>query len=180
GRGIGADSHVQTGRVTLNDATSPHFAGFDGRQNNYGVFQFTVASGQNRLDASIAWRGDPAFCLPPNFCHVRVNSRVRLILVDPLGRFAAPSLPQGPGNFGNVDVTAPVAGRWTGVIFGDVASAGGTNSVVPWRVATQRYIPFGSITPGSLLLAPGASATVNVSASTPSSPGDAAGSIVID
>ena len=65
------------------------------------------------------------------------------------------------------------------MIFGDVASAGGTNGTVPWRMATEQFVPFASVSPSRLLLAPGQSRTVTVSATTPSSPGDSAGSIVL-
>jgi Subtilase family len=178
GRGIGPDQNVQTGSVTLNDATSPQFVNYGGLQNNYGVFHFIVSPGQDRLVGSIAWPGNPSYCLV-DACNTGLNSRVRLILVDPLGRLAAHSLPQGPGNFGSVDVRYPVPGIWTGVIFGDVASVGGTNGTVPWRVATERFTGFGSVSPSALILFPGHSGTVTVRAATPLSPGDAAGSIVV-
>jgi hypothetical protein len=178
GRTFGPDQNVQTGSVLLKDGVSPQFANYQGIQNNYGVIHFNVAPGADRLDAQIAWPGAFANC-GENECNTGLNQRVRLILVDPQGRFAAHSLPQGPGNKGDVDVQHPAAGQWTGVIFGDVAAApiGGTNGTVPWRVATEQHVPFGSVHPSSLVLNPGQSQTVTVRADTPSSPGDSAGSV---
>jgi Subtilase family/Peptidase inhibitor I9 len=178
GRTTGPNQNVQTGSVTLNDATSPKFANWQGLENNYAVFHFFVPWGAARLDGSIAWPGNPAYCLQ-ELCEVGLNARVRLIFIDPAGRLAAHSIPQGPGNFGNVDVRSPLSGWWTGVIFGDVASSGGTNGTIPWRVETQQFVPFGSVEPSFLRLAPGQSQNVTVSATTPWSPGDLAGSIVL-
>ncbi len=170
GRTVGRDTHVQTGKVTLNDSTSPQLTNYQGLVNNYQVIHFKVPAGQNRLVASIAYPGNPAN---------GNNSRVRMILIDPRGRLAAHTLPQGVGNYGSADVTAPVAGTWTGVIFGDVAADGGTNGTIPWRVATERYVPFGSIHPAHFVLAPGAKKTVTVRAKRPKTPGDSSGSIVV-
>ncbi len=178
GRAFGPDEHVQTGSVTLNDKTSPQVPNYQGITNNYAVFHFHVSPGQQRLVGSLAWPGNPTYCLQDG-CQIGLNSRVRMILVDPLGRLAAHSLPQGPGNYGSVDVVDPFPGQWTGVIFGDVASDGGTNGAVPWRVATERAVGFGSVSPSHAVLAPGQSRTFTISATTPSSPGDADGSIVV-
>lgn len=160
GRTFGPDQNVQTGSVTLSTGPSPTFVGWQGATYNYQVFTFTVPPFADRLDVSIAYP--------------HVTSTVRMILIDPQGRFAGHSFPQGTGDFGNVDVVSPAAGTWTGVIF-SVASPG----TVLWRAATQRFVPFGSVHPGILVLGAGQSQTVRVSANTPSSPGDLAGSIVL-
>ncbi len=178
-RAFGPDQNVQTGSVTLSDKKSPKFEGYDDLQNNYGVFHFVVPPGQDRLVGSIAWPGNPFYC-QLLACEAGLTARVRLILVDPLGRLAAHSEPQGPGNFGSVDVRQPTPGVWTGVIFGDVSTDGGTVGAVPWRVATERTTSFGSVSPSVLVLPPGHSQTFTLHVATPSSPGDAAGSIVVD
>jgi hypothetical protein len=178
GRSLGPSKHAHSGSVALTDGTSPEFANYQGLQNNYGVFHFHVRPGQDHLTASLAWPGNPVYCLQ-QACEAGENSRVRMILIDPQGRLAAHSLPQGPGNYGSVDVRYPASGRWTGVIFGDVAADGGTNGTVLWQEATQKFAPFGSVSPSQLHLAPGQSKTVTVSASTPAQPGDSSGSIVL-
>jgi hypothetical protein len=170
GRTFGPDQNVQTGTATLNDATSPQFANYQGLQNNYAVIHFTIPPGRDRLTAEDFYPGNPASGL---------NARVRLILVDPRGRFASHSFPQGVGNFDTADVSHPAPGTWTGVLFGDVAAVSGTNGTVGWRIATQQFAPFGSVSLSTLLLGAGHSRTVTVSATTPSSPGDASGSIVV-
>ena len=177
GRTLGPAREVQQGNVRLTKR-SPKLTSYAGLRENYAVFHFRVGRGQDRLFASLAWPGDPLSCLDYN-CEFGLNARVRLILVDPHGRLAAHSFPQGPGNYGSVDVRHPAPGRWTGVIFSDVASDGGTSGRIRWQADTQRFASFGSVVPSRLVLASGQSKTVTVSARTPARPGDAAGSIVL-
>jgi hypothetical protein len=170
GVAFGPDQEVRTGSVRLNDATSPQFTDYQGLPNNYAEFHFTVRPGADRLDASIAYEGVPGS---------DPYAPVWLTLIDPRGRLAADSIPQGTGDYGNVDVRAPVAGKWTGVIFGITAADSGTNGTVHWRIATERFTSFGQVSPAAFALAPGQSQTLRVTERLPGQAGEAAGSIVL-
>jgi hypothetical protein len=170
GSAFGPDRDIQTGTVRLSDGTSPQFTDFQGLPNNYAEFHFTVKPGANRLVASIAYPGFPG---------TYPYSQVWLTLVDPRGRLAADSIPQGIGNYGSVDVRAPAAGTWTGIVFGITAYELGTNGKIPWRVATQRFTSFGQVSPGRFLLQPGQSQAVRVTEQLPAQPGDTSGLVVL-
>jgi hypothetical protein len=171
GRGFGAPRHTTTSSVTLSDTASPHFADWSGVGNNYGVLKFTVPANSDRLQASIAYPGDP---------NASLNARVRVILVDPHGKFAAHSLPQGVGNAGFVDVRFPTAGTWTAVIFSRSGASDGTLGKVLFRESTENTTGFGSVSPSVLHLAPGQTGTVTVQANTPNQPGDGSGAVVLN
>src|SRR6185437_15704439 len=159
----------QHGSVSLADNQSPEFTDARGMPNNYAEFHFTVRPGMKRLDASIAYEGTAGSQFAP----------IRLILIDPRGRFAADSLPQGMGNFGNVDVRAPVSGTWTGMVSSVTAFQGGSPGKVRWQVSAQRFANFGTVWPNAFTLAPGQSQILHVSAQLPAEAGDSAGAIVL-
>jgi hypothetical protein len=169
GRTLGADANVRTGTVALNDKTSNQFIYNTGARENYAVFHFTVPAGQARLNASLAWPADLS----------RVSAPLHMILIDPKGRLAANTLPQGLSNYGNVDVRVPQAGTWTGVVFGLVGSGGGFTGTAHWRVATQRFAGFGWLNATSFTLAPGASKTFTAQVTAPAAAGDVAGAFVL-
>jgi hypothetical protein len=156
-----------TGQVTLNttDPSTPFYVDQFGSQRFYVLQHFTVLAGVDRLDASIA--AHQTFRMSP----------IRMILIDALGTYQAYTIPQGNGNFGHIDVHSPVAGTWTAVIA--AGGAGGFNGPVSFEFATSNYTGFGSISPPSQTVAPGASATFNVALATPANPGDTSASLQI-
>jgi hypothetical protein len=172
GRTFGAPRVVSGGSVTLSDSKSAHFTNWAGVETNYGELHFTVPAGQARLDASIAWPVSPTGLR-------NLNGRVRLILVDPLGRFAAHSIPQGDSGYGSVQALHPAPGRWTAVIFSDVSAAQGTTGKVLFGATVAKYAPWATVTPASLTLPRGASAKVTISAVVPAGAGDSSGGLML-
>ncbi len=165
GRAFGPEQNIQTGSVSLSNATSPTVLDWAGYENNYQVVHFQVPAGTNRLDTSMAWP-DP-------------DTLVEMSLIDPRGRYAGYSEPQGLGGYSNLNVQSPAPRTWTAVIFSPPASIGGSAGVVHYAFAAQQYVSFGSVTPSTIQLAPGQSQTVTVNATTPGTAGDTSGSIVL-
>jgi len=182
GRTLGVDTGVQSGAVMLSNSQNPKFTDVSGTQNNYTEFHFTVGAGTDQLTGSVAYPGNPGSCLQAD-CEINGNSKVSMLLIDPRGDMAAWTFPEGPGNFGRTTVQHPMAGTWTGVISSPIGTSNpatsGTTGTVLWQVAAQQDVPFGTVSPSQVTLAPGQQATVTVSASAPAAPGDASGSIVV-
>ena len=173
-RKIGTYTSVKTATVALSDANSPKSTDWLGVPVNYESVTFHVPSGQNRLNVSLAFQNaltdaDPGF----------LNARVRLTLVDPNGALAAYSVPQGNGNYGNVQVTDPQPGTWTAFVWSREGAYGGTQGPVLFGAEVAKYTSFGRVSPSTLTLAPGQSAPVTLSVSTPSTPGDSSGAVVL-
>jgi hypothetical protein len=171
GQTLGKLTHVQNKSLTLSNAHSKKFTDSFGFVNNYGELHFTVRPGQDQLNASIAY---PA--KTPNF-----NAAVRFDLINPKGKLAIQSEPQGTNNFGAAQVLHPEAGRWTAVIF-DMTSGkeDGTAGKIRFTASTQQLVSFGHVSQPVLHLAPGASGSFTFTVKTPASPGDTAGSVLVN
>ena len=174
-RKIGNYTTIGSGKVVLSDSSSPKTTNWAGTPANYEPVTFKVPAGQDRLNVSIAYQNALS-----DFDGGYLNARVRLTLVDPAGNLAAYSVPQGNGNYGNVQITSPKAGTWTGYIWSNTSANGGSTGPMLWNAGVAQYASFGRVSPQSLTLAPGQSKPVTLTVSTPATPGDAAGAIVLN
>ena len=168
-RTLGAYRTIHTATVTLSDTASPHSVDYQGITDNYEVVHFVVPPGVDRLNGSIAYQAASS----------ALAARVRMNLVDPLGRLADYSLPQGVGNYGDAQVADPVPGNWTAYIWSRDSADGGTTGPVLFGASVANYHAFGTVSPSTLTIAAGATDAVTLSVRTPRTPGDTAGSLVI-
>jgi hypothetical protein len=166
---LGAPIAGQTLTLQLAPATDPTFPNVVGDPRPYIKQTFTVPAGADHLDAAIA--------IPSK---VGGNQTIAsLVLLDPSGRHAAYSLPQGIGSgYGHVDVVKPAAGKWTALI--DTTPAGVSDSytgAVQFTWSAERYVALGSVYPSHLVLPPGSSASVTAVFDAPAQPGDLAAAV---
>jgi Subtilase family/Peptidase inhibitor I9 len=168
-RTLGTYKTIATATVTLSDTTSPKSVDYQGITDNYEVVQFFVPPGADRLNGSIAFQGSSS----------ALAARVRMSLIDPRGRLADYSLPQGVGNYGNAQVANPTPGLWTAYIWSRDTASGGTTGPVVFGASVARYQPLGFVSPSALTIAPGATRSATLFVTTPRTPGDIAGSLVI-
>jgi subtilisin family serine protease len=174
GRQLGAYTSIKNATVTLSDTTSPKTTDWAGVADNYEPVTFSVPSGQDRLNVSAAFQTGQNDNADPSLL-----ARVRITLVDPSGNLTGYSVPQGDGNYGNIQVTDPAPGTWTAYIWSRTAANSGTTGPVLFGASVAEYQAFGTASPSSLTLAPGASEPVTLSFKTPRTPGDTSASLVL-
>jgi hypothetical protein len=170
---LGAPSAGATLNMQVNTTGGPTFVNSSGGIRVYTKQTFKVPAGVDHLDAAIA------FQTPIGSTNIPV---VLLGLVDPSGRQAAYSIPQGSGSgYGHVDVVKPAAGTWTAFVWTRLTGVAGSYSgPVQFTWAAERYVNAGNVSPAHLNLAPGASATLTAEFSMPAQPGDKAAAIRFD
>ena len=114
-------------------------------------------------------------------------SSLHFALIEPDGTYAAYSEPQGIGDYGEVEVANPPAGRWTAVFFteaGLITSVtpnvpAGTSGKIQWSASTFTYGPGGNIVPSSLSIAPGQTGFARLSLTSSNVSGDSSQSVVV-
>ena len=150
---------------------TPRFAVWSGAPEIYRKVTFHVPSGLGRLQLRAAYQYEGQ------------TSLLHVALFDPKGQLAGYSLPQGIGDYADVEVARPDPGTWTAAFFtlwdGWNPSETGTSGPVPFMVSFWRFAAFGSVTPGDATLAAGASSSFTYNATLPSTPGDSDVSIVV-
>jgi hypothetical protein len=111
------------------------------------------------------------------------SSPLRFALFEPNGTYAGYSRPQGIADYGEVEVADPPAGKWTALFFTDQNSARtsttGTSGTVHWDASTWRYARAATMSPPSLTIAPGRTATATMTLTDPRSAGDSNESVVV-
>ena len=100
-------------------------------------------------------------------------------MVDPSGRLADYSVPQGIGNYGDVQVANPTPGRWTAYIWSRDTAGGGTTGPVVFGASVADYQAFGRVSPSTLTIAPGRHQLRDPVGADSPQPGDVAGSLVV-
>jgi hypothetical protein len=76
-------------------------------------------------------------------------------------------------------VLHPAAGTWTADIFSDEGAAHGTTGKVLFGATASKDAAFGSVSPSTLTLAPGAAKNVTFTTSIPNDAGDSSGAVVL-
>ncbi|MGB8196359.1 MAG: S8 family serine peptidase [Acidimicrobiales bacterium] len=140
---------------------------WNGAEDTYQDEHFTVppTNGLSRLDfaADHTYTGQGALL---NFA-----------LLEPNGAYAAYSLPQGLGDYGEVEVANPPPGRWTAVFF--TQNSIGTSGVIRWSAETLTYAAGATVEPSSLTLAPGKTGVAQLSITSTDVSGDSSQSLVV-
>ncbi len=163
--------------VTGCEGNTGTFPIWSGVNEVYQDVHFTVAStgGLSRLEFAADYQ------------NTGQNSLLHFALIDPNGAYAGYSLPQGLGDYGDVEVTNPTPGTWTAVFFTAADNPTppsppplvGTSGTVQWSANTFTYAAGGNIFPSTLNLGPGQTGTAHLSLTSSNVAGDSSQSVVV-
>ena len=149
-------------------ANTGSFATWTGAEDAYQDEHFTVppTTGPSRLE----FAADHTYSGP--------GALLNFALIEPNGTYAAYSLPQGLGDYGEVEVTDPPPGRWTAVFFAE-GDGIGTSGMIRWSAETLNYVAGSIIAPDSLTIGPGKTANAQLTLTSSNVSGDTSEAIVV-
>jgi Subtilase family len=166
---LGAPIAGATLNLQLTPSSDPTFINPTGAPRSYIRQKFTVPVGAQHLDAAIAYQVSLFNTATPI---------VYISLLDPSGRQAAYSIPQGLGSgYGHVDIVKPAAGVWTALIWTRPSGTGSYAGPVQFTWAAEQFVNVGSVYPTKFDLAPGATQTLTADFFMPTEPGDLAAGV---
>ncbi len=118
-----------------------------------------------------------------DYQNTRQTSLLHFALFEPDGSYAGYSDPQGLADYAEVEVANPPAGKWTALFFteqnGATKGGKGTKGTVQWDASIWRYARAARISPASLTVGPGQTATATISVTNPRMAGDLDESVVV-
>jgi hypothetical protein len=172
---LGSPFAGATLNLTLDPTVDARFINVAGNTRVYTTKTFKVPANADHLDVAIAFQSPLSIAAtnPP---------LVYLSLLDPSGREAAESNPQGLGSgYANVGIGNPQAGVWTAVVWTrKTGVAGSYSGPVQFTWGAEHFVNFGRVSPDHLDLGPGEQATVTADFDMPAQPGDLAVAIRFD
>ncbi len=162
-------------RVTADDLATARQLNFSGRTlaDLTIPYTFTVPAGIDKVTVAVNWRSTDQIVLADGV--TKDDVALRIALYDPSGRFVNYNYNVGSG-FASTYAAHPVPGRWIAVISENARhdthqNAHFINEPYIGSVALQKNTPFGSVSPASAVLAPGAHRTFTVRSPASASPG---------
>jgi hypothetical protein len=165
---------LQPGKPTAScPANTGTFVIWNGVTEVFQTEHFTVpqAGGRLRLNFSADYQ------------NVGQTSDLHVALLEPDGTYAGYSLPQGLGDYANVQVANPPPGHWTAVFFteqdGATPGAVGSSGTIQWDANVSRYGPGSAINPDVLHLGPRETGTASLTLTSPPAAGDTSQSVVV-
>jgi hypothetical protein len=159
-----------TAKCPANTGTFPIWSGVT---EVYQTEHFTVptTTGTSRLD----FMSDYPFTNQTSLLHVA--------LFEPNGAYAAYSFPQGLADYADLQVANPPAGKWTAVFFtvqnGAISGATGTSGKIQWHASTWQYRSGSTVSPKTLTVGPGQTASAKVTINSPAAAGDTSESVLV-
>lgn len=132
------------------------------------VYHFTVRPGLERIVGAVYWNSAGRFLV----AGVSKEVALRVSLYDPLGRFANYSYGVGSG-YASTQASRPMPGKWTLVVTQNGRKDNGNRRHFidneGFQAGLSAYVsaPYGSLSPSSVVLAPGRAARVTLSGHTP-------------